>query len=306
MILAAGLSPAWQQIMRFDAFRAGAVNRAAEVRWCASGKVVNVAVALAQLGAPVEIITTVGGSTGDALQSEVTQMDIAGHWIGTQAATRVCTTIVDERNGTVTELIENTGPITAGELQRFQSEYLRNVGRARLVVFSGSLPEGAPATLIRDLLQATPCPAILDVRGEELLAALACRPLVVKPNRDELARTFGDSSGNEQDLRRTIAQLHERGAQWVVVTDGADPVRVSGPGRSCTLVPPKTKIVNPIGAGDCLAAAAAWGIFQGQHPVDALRLGMAAAADNVARLLPARLDRNACARLAATILPEDV
>ena len=38
MILAAGLSPAWQQILVFDRFRPGGVNRAANARLCARGK----------------------------------------------------------------------------------------------------------------------------------------------------------------------------------------------------------------------------------------------------------------------------
>ncbi len=46
MILAAGLSPAWQQIVVLDALSVGEVNRAREVHWCASGKVLNVGLAL--------------------------------------------------------------------------------------------------------------------------------------------------------------------------------------------------------------------------------------------------------------------
>ena len=46
MILAAGLSPAWQQIVVLDDLKTGEVNRAREVHWCASGKVINVGMAL--------------------------------------------------------------------------------------------------------------------------------------------------------------------------------------------------------------------------------------------------------------------
>ncbi|RPI12180.1 MAG: NADPH-dependent assimilatory sulfite reductase hemoprotein subunit, partial [Acidobacteriales bacterium] len=38
--------------------------------------------------------------------------------------------------------------------------------------------------------------------------------------------------------------------------------------------------VNPIGCGDCLAAGTAWGLARGDSLVDAVRLGIAAAADN--------------------------
>jgi tagatose 6-phosphate kinase len=71
VILAAGLSPAWQQILVFDRFTPGQVNRAAQVQWCASGKVVNAARALHALGGPCKTLTAVGGTPGAAIQREV-------------------------------------------------------------------------------------------------------------------------------------------------------------------------------------------------------------------------------------------
>ena len=44
MIVAAGLSPAWQQVMQFDTFQPGEVNRAREVFWYGSGKTLKVCV----------------------------------------------------------------------------------------------------------------------------------------------------------------------------------------------------------------------------------------------------------------------
>ena len=56
------------------------------------------------------------------------------------------------------------------------------------------------------------------------------------------------------------------------------------------LTPPAvTPVVNPIGCGDCLAAGIAAGLERGETLVDAVRLGIAMASDNVTQLLPARL-----------------
>jgi hypothetical protein len=50
----------------------------------------------------------------------------------------------------------------------------------------------------------------------------------------------------------------------------------------------------------------AWGLAEGQQPLDAIRLGIAAGIENVGQLLPARLDprtvRARAASLAATIV----
>jgi tagatose 6-phosphate kinase len=46
VIVAAGLTPAWQYVLVFGELRMGEVNRARESRWFASGKAVNVALAV--------------------------------------------------------------------------------------------------------------------------------------------------------------------------------------------------------------------------------------------------------------------
>jgi len=59
-------------------------------------------------------------------------------------------------------------------------------------------------TLYQELLEKTPGRAILDIRGPELLAALERQPLLVKPNREELARTVGRALGTDDDVRAAI------------------------------------------------------------------------------------------------------
>ena len=165
---------------------------------------------------------------------------------------------------------------------------------------------GAPRTFFRELLRATPCPAILDIRGEDLLAALAGRPFLVKPNREELAHTLVRELTTDAQLHGAMRELHDRGAQWVVVSQGAAGAWASGEGQLFRLSTPKVAVVNPIGSGDCLAAGLAWGLSEGQPPRDALRLAMAAAVENVTQLLPARLDPELVRRRSDTILVEPV
>src|SRR5262245_51767945 len=189
MILAAGLSPAWQQVLRFDSFTPGTVNRAAEVHWCASGKVLNAARALYHLGGPCRALTVIGGPAGDALRNDFAQLGVPARWVEVAAPTRVCTTIVDTARHTSTELVENAHGLTATELDAFLTAYSQEVSGARVVVLIGSLPPWTPARLFRDLLERTTAPVVLDARGEELLQALPARPFLVKPNREELAGT---------------------------------------------------------------------------------------------------------------------
>jgi len=304
VILAAGLSPAWQQIFAFERFETGEVNRAAEARTCASGKVINVGRALFQLGVESRTLAVVGGRAGQGIRDEFAASNIPATWIETDVPTRSCTTILDRSNGITTEIVENALSIGFDVLDRFAAAFMAHATSADIVVITGSNPPGTPATFHRNLLRAAPSRCILDIRGDELLAALETRPFVVKPNRDELAATLGRDLSGDDDLLRAMRELNARGAEWAVVTDGSGPVWMTSADATIRFQPPAVDVVNPIGCGDCLAAGMAWGVSQGRAPAEWLRIGIAAAADNAAQLLPARLDRDRVAEFVRILQSE--
>lgn len=293
MILAAGLSPAWQQILLFDKFAVGQVNRARAVTWCASGKVVNVAVALHHLRAECRMMTLVGGDSGRKIQHEMADFGLSARWVESSAPTRVCTTILDRSREVTTELVENAAAVPPEELEAFRFAFAEEAAKADVLVLSGSLPEGAPVGYYRDLLEGASGRAVLDIRGPELLTLLDRQPFLCKPNREELSRTVNRPLETEADLLEAMHEINALGAKWVVVTQGRAAVFVTSAEASYRLQPPSASVVNPIGCGDCLAAGIASAIDEGCDVVDAVRRGMAAAAENLSQLMPARLDRDA-------------
>jgi len=119
---------------------------------------------------------------------------------------------------------------------------------------------------------------------------LELRPLLVKPNRHELSLTVGRPLDDDAALVAAIDELRRRGAQWVVVTDGAAPVWIAGPGGLWRAAPPRLAAINPIGAGDCLAAGLAWAISRGIALPEAVCSGVAVAAASIGHVLPGRFD----------------
>lgn len=292
MIFTAGLSPAWQQILLFDAFTLGEVNRARQVHWCASGKVLNAARALHHLGAAVKTLTVLGGATGDAIRRDIAQLGIPARWIEAPTPTRICTTLLDAAHRTATELVPNAAQVGGAELEEFRTAYAEEAATAGFVVLIGSLPVGTPADYYRELLARTPGKVILDARGAELLEALHARPFLVKPNRGELQQTLGRELSSDAALFEGLREINERGAEWVVVTDGRNPVYARGRDRLYRLRPLTSAIVNPIGCGDCMAAGIACGLLQGREPVEAVRYGLATAANKLGQLLPGFVERD--------------
>jgi fructose-1-phosphate kinase PfkB-like protein len=102
-------------------------------------------------------------------------------------------------------------------------------------------------------------------------------------------------------LFAAMTELNERGAEWVVITDGRNPIHASSRGQFYRLRPPPRDVVNPIGCGDCLAAGIAWSLLRGEGPPEAVRFGAAAAADKVGRLLPGTVDRAGVEGLIASV-----
>ena len=302
MIVAAGLTPAWQQILRFERLRAGEVNRAAEAHWCASGKVFNVGIALAHLGAECRTISPLGADVAERVRAEFAAAGLQASLILQSQPTRVCTTLLDDATGAVTELVENARPLAPEILEEFREEFSVYALAAKVVVLSGSVPAGTPPEYYLELMERTIGQLVLDARGPELLTALALRPFFVKPNREELAQTLGRPLDDEGALLAGMRELNEQGAEWVAVTEGAKAVWLASTDAAYRLEPLRlAKVVNPIGCGDCLAAGLAWAISIGREPVDCVRIGIACAAQNAAALLPGRLDPRQALRDAESV-----
>jgi tagatose 6-phosphate kinase len=291
VILAAGLTPAWQQILRFDSLELGEVNRAQEAHWCASGKVFNVAIALAQLGADCRMVSPVGTNVLRQVESELSGLGVQSRLVVCDTPTRVCTTLIESASGTVTELVENARPLDMAIVDRVGELFAGEAGSADVVVLTGSLPGGTPVGFYRDLVAASRGKVVLDARGPELLAALEARPFVVKPNREELAHTMRQPLTDDAALLAAMRELNRRGAEWVVVTEGKRAVWAASTQGVWRMQPPAVEhVINPIGCGDSLAAGLAWGLSTNRELLDSLAIGIAAAGQNAAQLLPARLN----------------
>lgn len=310
MIVVAGLTPAWQQILRFPALHVGEVNRAAEAIWCASGKVLNVGLALAALGTSSRTISPVGGPARETFERDFTAAGAAVDWIATDEATRVCTTLLDESTGETTELVENARSLSAAELHTYVEAFAKAAAQASIAIFTGSLPGAVSTNFYRDLAGRTNAKLIVDARGPELLAMFegGRKPFLVKPNREELGKTVRRELSNDAELFAAMRELNDRGAEWVVVTQGKGAVWASSTHEGLhRFTPPKVeRVVNPIGCGDCCCAGIAFGLAVGRGVLPSIALGMAAATDNLRSLLPARLEKDNVDRIAATIQHEKV
>ncbi|RSN55367.1 1-phosphofructokinase [Amycolatopsis sp. WAC 04182] len=246
-----------------DGLRPGDVHRVRDVRHRAGGKGVNVARVLHTLGADVRAVFTAGGSTGAAVVGDLAAAGIAAGVVPIGGETRRTTTVL-AGDGSVTLLNEPGPRLTEDEWQALAAAV--RTRKPDVLVCSGSLPPGAGgyAGLFGD------APSILDTSGDALLAGLAGKPSVVKPNADELREVTGLS-----DPVAAANELRKAGAGAVVVSLGPEGLlAVTGSG-TWHAAPSTVLRGNTTGAGDAVVAALALGLSRVESWPDILRRAVA-------------------------------
>ena len=307
MLLCLGTTPTAQRTLIFERVTLDAVNRAAEVHEHASGKSVNVARVASSLGEPVLATGFVGGERGAFLRRELDRAGIAHDFVAVSPQTRLCTTVVDRSNKTATELVEESAAVESGDWERLAEKVSSAVGRAKLCVFSGSLPPGGPIGFYADCIrmaQAAGCPVILDARGAPLRQGMTLPNLIIKLNREELAATLGIPLSDDRSLRDGMRRATPPGGATVVTLGATGAVAFDG--RSfCRISSPRVQTVSAVGSGDAFAAGLAVGMVRGRTFPDACALGAACGAANAMTPLSGHIDpERVPALLAAVVVTE--
>jgi tagatose 6-phosphate kinase len=249
-----------------DSLVPGAVHRARDVRHRAGGKGVNVARVLHALGADVRAVTTAGGATGAEFAADLGAAGLPADLVPIAGETRRTTTVLSTVDGSVTLLNEPGTELSATEWALLAERVRRR--EPEVLVCSGSLPPGAPPDGYARLLAGTT--SVLDTSGAALLAGLAGRPAVVKPNLEELREATGlaDPVAAAQELRKA-------GAGAVVVSLGADGLLAVTAAGTWRATPSSVLTGNSTGAGDAVVAALALGLCRREPWPEILRRAVA-------------------------------
>lgn len=283
MIICLGTTPAKQRTLTFSSFAIDAVNRATSVRESASGKVTNVARVLTTLGAPATATGFLGGEAGAFLQRDMDAAGMKHDFIVTSAETRTCTTLVDESNGTATELVEEAKPVERRDWDELLEKVDCLLNNATMLVMSGTLAPGGPTDFYAKCVRRAAVKnvrAIVDASGEPLKLALPSRPFVVKPHRSELAKTLGVSIDSDASLRDAMMRMIDAGPTWCIVTMGGEGVVATDGTRFLRANVPKVNVINPIGSGDSFAAGLAASMSLDQDMTSAIKLATACGVAN--------------------------
>jgi 1-phosphofructokinase len=280
------LNPAIDQTVTVSGFVPGRLHRAAECRFQAGGKGVNVASVLADFG--VEVIATgfLGGENPDPFESLFASKRIDDQFLRIEGSTRIGIKIVDSRTNVKTDInLPGLSP-RPEEIEALLGRVAALAAPERWIVLSGSVPPGIPhsiyATMI-DAIHAKGGRVVLDTSGPALRTGVASRPEVMKPNMDQLGELTGRVLTTPATIREAAESLLDRGVQLIAVTMGARGAVFVERGRAVLARPPQMQTRKTIGAGDAMVAAIVHARMQGLPLDDLARAATAAGAHAVTR-----------------------
>ncbi len=281
------LNPAIDQTLSIPGFAAGRVNRVVDSRSDAGGKGVNVASVLSDLG--VEVIATgfLGAENTALFENFFERKRIADHFVRIAGSTRLGIKIVDDRTRQTTD-VNFPGLMPKGqEIGELFDRIVSLAGPGRWFVLSGSVPAGMPDDVYARLIDAIHDRGgrvVLDTSGRPLKGALASRPEVMKPNREELAELAGRTLDTPAAVRAAGEALLARGVERVVVSMGGEGAVFLDRERALLARPPRVPVRSTVGAGDAMVAGLVYAMIHELPLEEVARTATASGAYAVTRI----------------------
>lgn len=257
--------------MLFNSFKEGEVNRCVQHYLEASGKGMNTARILSQLGAEATLLTHLGGPRKKEMLDLCSRDAVKILHTDSGSDIRTCTTIIS--NGVCTELVQNPEGVGIGCEEAIRKLFSDAILRANALIICGTRAPGYSKNLYSDFVKEAKKAntfVLLDIKGEDLRSCLPHHPDVIKPNFSEFVETFFGEKVPEhvQDqallarVQQKMASLQEEFGCKSVISRGKEDLLLCD--KTCTsvkIVP--AKVVNSTGCGDTLSASLTLELLQG-------------------------------------------
>ena len=254
------------------------------IRWGWGGVARNIAENLARLGGQVQFITAVGeDDAGHNLLTQIQALGVDTSYTlvvpGQSTGSYVAVYHLDGQIRLAFDDMQVVREITPGHLNRHRSLFRE----ADMICIDANLSARTLKTVFRLARQydvpvcADPTTALLAHRLHSYFPELT----VITPDLVEAKTLLGDNLPDDEAIIYGARRLVQLGVDLAVITLGADGLVYATPEESGRLPAFKIDVVDRIGAGDALTAAVAYALAEEVSPEEAVRLGMAAAAQTL-------------------------
>ncbi|MFA6377578.1 MAG: 1-phosphofructokinase [Acholeplasmataceae bacterium] len=219
MIYTVTLNPAVDYEIQINELNLGSINHIDEQRFIPGGKGINVSRGLSFLGVDSKAVGFLGGFTGHFMNESLLEESFDSKFVTIKDTTRINLKIHEQH-----QMSEITGK--APRVSIFESEELMHIldhlKDEDMLILSGSQPRGQTDLFdaILKRYQQLNLKIILDVPGHNYHELLKYRPLLCKPNIDELKDFTHRELSHLDDIISAGKELVAMGSQSVIISMG--------------------------------------------------------------------------------------
>ncbi|HLR60877.1 MAG TPA: 1-phosphofructokinase [Lentibacillus sp.] len=275
MIYTITLNPSIDYVVQVDQLNLGELNKMENEMMFPGGKGINVSRVLHELAYDTTALGFLGGVTGDFIAGELNNKGIRTAFTPIKGDTRIN---IKLKSGSETE-INGRGP----EIPPYEADdllhQLEHVTGQDMVILSGSTPPSLTDDFHQQMIERTVesgAQFIIDTTGDSLKSVLPYRPLLVKPNKDELAELFGVTLSDQDDVIYYGKQLLDLGAQHAIVSMAGEGALLFTEEGIYQGQAPRRQVKNSVGAGDSMIAGFSGKFTETADVMEAFRMGLAA------------------------------
>jgi 6-phosphofructokinase 2 len=240
---------------------------------------INVSRVLVRFGVETQAVMPVGGMVGQEIASLLANAGVPVRAVPSAVDARRSITIFENDTGEHYRFVPEGHSMDDDQWRAVLFEVANIDPAPDVVVLSGSLPPGVPASFVgdlADLVRQREARLVVDSKGEALGVAVDVGAALVKPNLRELAQLVGhDGPREDLDVVTELCGLRDRGVGMPVASLGADGAIAAHDGGVTRATAPPVEVISAVGAGDSMLAGLIVGMIEGLPVPEALRLGVA-------------------------------
>lgn len=288
MIATVTMNPCIDKTLTIRGFSYGGLNRVQTKRSDFSGKGINVSIVLNQLGIPVRTFGINYTKNGQDFSKGLEALGIHYEAYMAEGEVRENIKVMNEEDRVTTELNQKGDPLDAKTIRAFTDQLMEQLSDPEIdmVVITGSVPQGVPASFYRDLTAA--CrrigkKVILDAEGELFLEGIQACPDVIKPNLYEFETAFGLENPGREEILRKAGEIIDGGVGIICLSMGAEGAMIIGREGAWICPPDRIDVRSTQGAGDSMVAGMCVAMEKGLPLSEILRYGVIAADGSLIR-----------------------
>lgn len=276
LIYTVTLNPAIDYVMHPLTLDMGFTNRSSSEEVYCGGNGINVSTLLNELSVVNVALGIAGGFTGEYLLSELQKNGVTSNFVRLDHG---FTRINVKLDGIVMTMVNGMGPKIPEKKVDELLDRIDCVREGDTLVLTGSIPKSLPENMYNEMMKRLDGRGIrfvVDAPGSLLLESLEAKPFLIKPNNHEVGRIFDARPETPEECIPYAKELHERGAQNVIVSCGGHGSLLIDEHDEIHTVPTaKIKLVNATGAGDSMVAGFVAKVQEGASYEEALRFASA-------------------------------